>query len=430
MGSAASLDHQDGGETLGHLSVSLARRVWSEYDKNHDGFLDRKEALHFLQDFLKKSPTTGGTAKEWLARLDRDGDGKLSFEELTGHRLAPSKSGDLVLSFSERGDLGPYFGRLNRDVVGLVLELLPSLAPLKLVCKSFYHIVGERCRPRPPTDFLEQAARGRVVLHLTDMDTMWMEKESIYNDMMSYIQELGGRRLSKLSFKRIWIATDQMTAKDLTVKMLLNGRKISSIPMNVNMGWLPTNDTNQVQEARGEKAFDEPVLDPYWYDLLFNVHATGGPNGGPSRTDNQGRIRWAKEHREHVLTNAESIIQEAERNEAILHANSTLQMFHSVGFGSHSYQDELRSAPYTSSVLEFQVYHNRFLLGSIHISLGVVGFMMSEKAFIPELDKGPALDLVFQVGLDTSGVKKVDPEFIQARMKVIIQEFRKEVTSK
>ena len=125
------------------------------------------------------------------------------------------------------------------------------------------------------------------------------------------------------------------------------------------------------------------------------------------------------------------LIAEAERNDRIVRTNNHLQLFHTIGFGTTTFRDELKKAAYTKSKLELQFCHNRFNLGSVTIDFGVVGYLMSEHAYLApgKEDFGPSLDLCFQAGLDTSAVKKVDPDFLGARIKIIIQGLRKEISN-
>lgn len=59
--------------------------IFKQFDTNHDGSLDEKEVHAFLDASLKKTghtATSGDEIKQWIAKADRNGDGKISQAEL------------------------------------------------------------------------------------------------------------------------------------------------------------------------------------------------------------------------------------------------------------------------------------------------------------------------------------------------------------
>lgn len=132
MGNNASGQEQQlASDRLGKVSLEDARRVWFRYDRDRDGQLNRNEARAFLSDVLRRE----GVAKDALAAreaalfasLDKNGDGALQWNELTGVALVTRDArATRELADVDPAALGPLFGRLNRD--GSLLSFFPFFA--------------------------------------------------------------------------------------------------------------------------------------------------------------------------------------------------------------------------------------------------------------------------------------------------------------
>ena len=65
--------------------VHEVEQIFKQFDANNDGSLDEKEVHAFLEACLKKTGQTQLSVndfKEWLSKVDRNGDGKVSRSEL------------------------------------------------------------------------------------------------------------------------------------------------------------------------------------------------------------------------------------------------------------------------------------------------------------------------------------------------------------
>jgi Ca2+-binding EF-hand superfamily protein len=60
--------------------------IWSQYDKDGHGYLDRLEAKHFVDKYFKMTQERKYVDEtlfgEWFRSLDADGDGKVSIVNL------------------------------------------------------------------------------------------------------------------------------------------------------------------------------------------------------------------------------------------------------------------------------------------------------------------------------------------------------------
>lgn len=60
--------------------------IWHEYDYNRSGYLDKRECLVFLKDFMteyNQGPPTAVTFNKWFAKYDLSKDGRISKSEMS-----------------------------------------------------------------------------------------------------------------------------------------------------------------------------------------------------------------------------------------------------------------------------------------------------------------------------------------------------------
>ncbi len=104
MGNSVSVDV--GVDKLGKLSFEEARLLFSKFDKNGDGVLSEEESISMLMSLLQqqdpdlKKPDARSQANDWFAKLDKNHDKCLSFEELTGLSYSSVSGGRQVMAFS------------------------------------------------------------------------------------------------------------------------------------------------------------------------------------------------------------------------------------------------------------------------------------------------------------------------------------------
>ena len=64
----------------------VVEAIWSQYDKDKSGFLDRQEATRLLEDVFKQLnvPFTSTKADHVFKLIDANNDGKITKNELVG----------------------------------------------------------------------------------------------------------------------------------------------------------------------------------------------------------------------------------------------------------------------------------------------------------------------------------------------------------
>lgn len=132
------------------------RDLWKTYDKDHNGFLDRKEACQFIEDMLHMTARRLGKnvnllLEEWFNHtemkkavselyemMDSDLNGKIDFEEfqkqvrdlVEGHPAAPVTVTAVRLLGSERKTLtnvvaGAIAKEVHKEIQSVVHDLVP-----------------------------------------------------------------------------------------------------------------------------------------------------------------------------------------------------------------------------------------------------------------------------------------------------------------
>lgn len=72
--------------------MGLIRKIWSRYDKEGNGYLNKIEAKHFVDkyfkyhhDSLKLQIVDEAIFNDWFKSLDDDGDGLISIIEMANY---------------------------------------------------------------------------------------------------------------------------------------------------------------------------------------------------------------------------------------------------------------------------------------------------------------------------------------------------------
>lgn len=65
--------------------VKTVNKIWHRYDSDRSGYLDKRETLRFLNDFLAdkgKAPATKSLFNRFFDEMDQDGNNVLSKNEM------------------------------------------------------------------------------------------------------------------------------------------------------------------------------------------------------------------------------------------------------------------------------------------------------------------------------------------------------------
>lgn len=114
--------------------VEMVREAWDKFDRDKSGFLERRESIRFLNDFMKnqgRQPVTINQFDRFFEDFDADKDGRISKEEganffrkfLNLPQTDDSKLRESVDGIWEQFD-DDNSGRLNKKETKIFLNVL------------------------------------------------------------------------------------------------------------------------------------------------------------------------------------------------------------------------------------------------------------------------------------------------------------------
>lgn len=331
MGSSASrellskvqLESGDGASTSKALplSINVARQVFALFDKNRDGKLDRSESVKFISAYLVahgEPKATPERALALLAAIDRNGDGNISFEELTGVPLA------LGFAMMPRVRLGQHACGAFTGVALLakieIVQLLEhdwkrrcareaSPRPLhqhqhpafvlRLVCREFKALVdnlitdGLVCPPFSVVDVSAVREHNfcKSALPLTAQELRrTCHKEKWFGVVDAYISEMSSRSMTSLACEyhnHVVLFTDANIKDDdrLKLQWIVDGRPGSKetmslgsrqfLPMKIDVFRDAAPSTFQFLTSEPMQVFTVPFgAMPEIRELRFDAHVS------------------------------------------------------------------------------------------------------------------------------------------------------------
>ena len=369
--------------------------------------------------------------------VKQNGNGELSWEELTGISNS-AKAGGLCFRWSRPEDLG-LFGLLPPEMRHLIFwigcewksseldkEDVSTLCALKNVCRTFYLDVSSliqdgiiRNSDLRSFDPLGMGKNGYLscpfpYLNVRSLTSNYNGEEWI-SSLQDYVSEMKGRTVYEVDLENLFLFTDAPCNKLKVVvkvhdKVICTG-KLESVANSI---LFQGKSSALYQQATGSTPMTPPKLDPQWFDILFNDRLSS----------NRYKVRQHNQLVDYVSSHRKEIIDEAESNQRLLDmANemscNLLQLDTFLRLSSFSLDVEYSS----NLVLEF--HHKSYFLGSVSFQLNVLGWITSTVPFIGQ-SGAPVITLRYTT-LDTSKVKKVDPDFLGARFMIILREFSKEL---
>ena len=427
---------------LGRLSVNNARSVFAAYDKDGSGVLERKEALAFLKDVLKRQPpnsSTPTTAEELLARLDQNGDGCLSWTELTGISYLRTGHGRAVMAFMNTATpeekaaalTGSGFRLLNKDARGLVLiEMCRLVNPSQVaaVCRLFHDEVEQlqrQGRVKSPEwhDFEPNDARelGQVTcpfptLTANQLNNAYSDKPWCPN-MNAYMAEMEHRPLRQVSFKEIFFFTDSPATDGISMTVTLNGKKAGSFPMSSARDdfWFSRRDSPLYQEAIGAVPKEAaPVYEGFWNEFLRGKYDTY-----------EKRVDRHNQHQDFMSSYKSEIVAQVEANEAILAQAEKQQATVLHCECSWMAVTVPKGSTYSKTVMKFTFHRKSYEVGSVSVALGTFGWLQSE---YPHYNAKGDRDLAIKFQSLTPPTHHVDPQYLGARTQIIVTGLEKTIS--
>src|SRR3990167_924539 len=424
---------------LGRLSLLEVRAIFKQYDSKACGALDGRDLERFVQHYLqaKNLPCVNlrQEVRKLLKQLDKNNDGKLSWQELAG--VVYDKQGNqIVIEYSSLEDMGPFFGNLPTELRQMIVSYVFSppndnklnpIFTLSLVCKTFCNDVNEICKSYFDNQTIESfnpeimGPSGRVSLWcphwIYSVVQSNYEHKPWIRSLDSYLTEMAHRKLRFIQFEDIFFITDG-PEEDLKMTISLNGRSLTECNLiNVERSFLfkTTKDT-LYKEAVGEKEIDPVKLDPWFFDFFVNSHSQ---KNSRKLYHHQRYVSYLDNHRSEIKLTAE-------RNTALIDAckQTNSKVFH-PNFCQLSWHD-LKSTS-ANSVVSISVHHGNFLLGTVSAQIGILGWILSEYPTNTFKNGAPTMDICWTKGIDPNPFK-VDPDSLGCRYKIIAHHFVKEIT--
>ncbi len=448
MGNAESISSS----SLGRLSLTEARAVFGRFDKKHVGVLEREAALAFLVDVLRREGRTGAQAKsesvELFARLDKNGDGTLSWQELTGVAFKHQGKRQIV---AYEGALGEALSEaplrmLHRDERLLVAQWMSRVVPLDtlvLVCKQLHADVATLqslglirtvdCRAFDPHD---SQRLGRVTCHFPTLTLQQLELEYAQEPWLArlkhYCDEMEHRPLTQLEFKDIFFYTDAQDVSKLKVELAINGTKVRTYNLSDPRSdfMFMTSASSLVKEAKGEVPKPQaPEYKGVLGELMEDKYNTYDK-----------RVRNYEDHKDFMERRGHEFVDEADRNDAVLHKADRMGAVVLHASSEYPYMEggggeeivvsrlNLLAVPkgvtYGKTLLTITIRHGSLIVGSVSIALGVFGWLESEFPFYN--GDHIELGLKFQC-LAPAPPRHVDPSYLGARTQLIITGLKKTI---
>jgi hypothetical protein len=362
--------------------------------------------------------------------LDRNGDGSLSWDELTGTSFASVWRGDGRVPYYERPDascLGPLFGKVNKDVRLLLVSWMcvtASPRTVALLCKQLSSDVhalqaqgtvpssASRRREFVPTDALEGTISCPLPLVTVAAlkeryaDLPWLKS------MEDYHNEMGHRRLQSVKWQECFLITDG-PAEDVDLVIEVAGVHVKHRMRTAGDSFFfLTEDSDMFKEATGEK----PILPPKLHSDVEDLFTK-------RRDKNETMIHRHEENRRWMQDNRDQLIREGKEHSDVLRVGSKLGA--TVLHAEWSYPDlpsPSNSATYGNSSFTMRFLHRGLEIGSVGIQLTVYGWLMSEYPHYgpQKYHSGDELQLKVRFQGLAQPTRKVDPAYLGSRSIVLL----------